>query len=448
MRVLHRSILVVMLAVPGAAAAIAAPEPPAAPFADWSNETLFDATTTRAELLEMARAAVTLEQFPLAEIYYREILLRLPNDVTAMWELAAMYRRTGRLEYARGLLTRAAALQPGRSDINVARREVEIDLFRVVQADVDSLMRQQRYSTALPRVAVLLSIDEENTAALANKARCLAALGQYDAALSTLKLAILRDPQDEYYRMRDAYTAELERRRIGNLEADARRLLASGSSAREQAAEVLQAILSQDPTNEWARNQFRALSEGRTPELPSDPPAPQQVVDAVRDVAPGFAALLNNHLALILGFLTLLLMFRSPLTRAIAARAHRPSQLAGDLACVGAADVLRAAHGAGLSGVLHFRSLDGNARVFLQDRDPVHCTGYGRQGNEALSHLIREVETGRFEHRPHRGNVKPTIDQPLAVILANGVSDPGVKPAGRVRKKSRMSELLDSNVDS
>jgi hypothetical protein len=115
---------------------------------------------------------------------------------------------------------------------------------------------------------------------------------------------------------------------------------------------------------------------------------------------------------------------------------------------VGAADVLRAAHGAGLSGVLHFRSLDGNARVFLQDGDPVHCTGYGRHGNEALSHLIREVETGRFEHRSHRGNVKPTIDQLLAVILANGVSDPGVKPAGRVRKKSRMSELLDSNVDS
>src|SRR5712675_3678306 len=81
-------------------------EPVKRAVAEWNREQLFDSTTTRAELLEMGRGAVELKHYPLAEIYFQEALLRNPTDVDAMCELAALYKRTNRLEYARGLLLR------------------------------------------------------------------------------------------------------------------------------------------------------------------------------------------------------------------------------------------------------------------------------------------------------------------------------------------------------
>src|SRR5688500_15827000 len=92
-------------------------ESAARPVAAWNREGLFDATTTRAELLEMGRAAAGLEDYPLAEIYFQEALIRNPTDVDAMVDLAALYKRTNRLEYARGLLIRAGALSPMRTGI-------------------------------------------------------------------------------------------------------------------------------------------------------------------------------------------------------------------------------------------------------------------------------------------------------------------------------------------
>jgi hypothetical protein len=417
----------------------------------WNNETLFDSTTTRGELLEMGRAAVTLERWGLAEIYYREILLRNPADVGAMWELAAMYRNTGRLEYARGLLTRAGALQPGRNEINEARREVERDLFAVVSAEVDSLMAGGRYESALPRIAILLSIDGENAPALAHKARCLQAIGQNDAALSNIQLAITKDPKDEFYRLRDEIARSMEQHRITELEESARRLLQSGDWVREEAADVLQALLAQDPSNEWAREQFRILSEGGrpTPPLPSDPPPPQQVVEAVRDVAPQFAVMLNRHLPLILGFLALLFLLRSPLPRTFAARVRRrPSMLSGDLSRIAVADVLRLVHGAALTGMVRFDTSRGIVKVFVSGGEPVHCTAFGLEGVDALERALNDVADGRFQFRRAVPMPSATIDYPLAVFLAEGVAAPGNQSEQPTRrKKSRMSELLENNFD-
>jgi hypothetical protein len=446
---LSRFILVSLLAL-AATATAAGGEQATYPGLDdeWNNEALFDSTTTRGELLEMGRAAVTLEQYALGEIYYREILLRNPADVTVMWELAAMYRRIGRLEYARGLLTRAGALQPGRNDINEARREVDRDLFAVVSVEVDSLMAAGKYESALPRLAVLLSIDGENATMLAYKARCLSAIGQNDAALSNIRLAIAREPRDEFYKMRDEIAQAVEQHRIDELEGSARRLLQSNDWVREEASDVLQALLAQDPSNEWAREQFRALSEGAAPPpLPSDPPAPRQVVDAVRDVAPDFAAVINNHLPLILAFFLALFVFRSPLGRALASHLKRPSVFSGDLSHIDVADVLRVTHGSALSGVIVLKTEDGGAKVYFDGGEPVHCTGFGLSGMEALTWIVREVHEGRFAYRTVRTMPEATIDQPLALVLADGVSSPGGKPERRARKKSRMSELLDTKAD-
>jgi Flp pilus assembly protein TadD len=150
---------------------------------EWNREGLFDSTTTRAELLEMGRAAVELKHFPLAEIYFQEALIRNPMDVDAMCELAALYKRTNRLEYARGLLMRAGSLSPMRAGIATMRETVERELFASLAHTVDSLMTATRYDEALPRISTLLAIDPTSTAALVSKAKCLSAIGQTDAAL-------------------------------------------------------------------------------------------------------------------------------------------------------------------------------------------------------------------------------------------------------------------------
>jgi hypothetical protein len=77
----------------------------------------------------------------------------------------------------------------------------------------------------------------------------------------------------------------------------------------------------------------------------------------------------------------------------------------------------------------------------------VHATGFGLEGMDALTWIVREVHAGSFAYRSVRSMPQATIDQPLALVLADGVSSPGGKPERRKRKKSRMSELLDSKVD-
>src|SRR5262249_40485529 len=138
----HHRVIVAALLVLGAAvgSALGGNEPVKKLVTEWNRENLFDSTTTRAELLEMGRSAVSLQHYPLAEIYFQEALLRNPTDVDAMCELAALYKRTNRLEYARGLLLRAGTLSPMRTGIADMLKSVDGALFASLSHTVDSLM--------------------------------------------------------------------------------------------------------------------------------------------------------------------------------------------------------------------------------------------------------------------------------------------------------------------
>lgn len=420
------------------------------PVSEWSNETLFDSTTTREELLDMGRSAVNLSHFSLAETYFQEALLRHPNDVDAMCELAHLYKRTGRLEYARGLLTRASTLAPMRLDIVANLRTVEAEFRTKLSGEVRSLLAASRYQEALPRIAVLLSITPDDVDVMADKARCLAELGQMDAALSTVDLALLKSPREDLHSLRAELSARMERERIAGMEASARRLIDSGDWVRGEASDVLQAILAQDPSNEWAREQFRALAGpgGAVPPKRVGVAWTDQFIKAIRDVAPGVASFFDRHLTAILTLIGAAILFASPLARALARRVRPASMFSGDLAQIHAADALRLAGASGMSGVLVFRTPEGRARVFLEDGEPLHSDGFGYEGAEALIWLVDNVEEGSFELRPARGSVDRTIDQPLTILLAGGAAASSeAELAKRRRSKSRMSELLETHVD-
>lgn len=418
---------------------------------EWNREQLFDSTTTRAELLEMGRGAVELKHYPVAEIYFQEALLRNPTDVDAMCELAALYKRTNRLEYARGLLLRAGTLSPMRTGIADMRKLVDAALFASLSHAVDSLMTSGHFDEALPRIATLLSIDPTSTPALVSKAKCLAATGQTDAALSSIDLAIARQPDEELHKLRAEIAGQVEHDRISDMESSARRLIESGDWVHGQAVDVLQAILAQDPSNEWAREQFRRLATPDSTESSAVSVPPSTAVSrAVHSVMPEVTGFLDRYLLAILAFFFAWAIFRSPLSRALARRLHEPSTLSGDVSHISIAAVLRTANDGGMTGILTVKSAEGRARVYLDRGDPVHCEAFGKKGREALVDLLREVEQGTFELVPRKKKVERTIEDSFQVILTQ--ADPtaagamGIATARRPRK-SKMAELLETSSE-
>jgi tetratricopeptide (TPR) repeat protein len=375
-----------------------------------------------------------------------------------MCELAALYHRTGRLEYARGLLMRAGSLVPERDDIPETRRRIEQELRTSLAHQADSLMAASQFASALPRLSLLLSIDPDNARFHAAKARCLAAIGESDAALSSIDLALAKDPREEYQRLREEISAQHEERQIAELESSAKRLLESKEWMRDEAADVLQAILAQDPSNEWAREQFRALSgQPVAPPPPATPPVPRQIFDAAREVIPGVARWLERHLTAIVILIAVVLVFRSPLARTLVKRAReRSSPLSGDLATIDVAEAMRLVNASALTGALVIHSPEGIARVYFDSGDPVHCEAFGREGLEAIAYLVKQVEEGTFAMKNGRIKDQRTIDQPLDLILAEGITtakerdDAAKRNLARRehgRKKSRMAELLETKSD-
>jgi len=214
---------------------------------------------------------------------------------------------------------------------------------------------------------------------------------------------------------------------------------------------VLQAILAQDPSNEWAREQFRRLAEKQAAEVvETTPPAPTTAISrTVESVMPSITQFLDRYLAAFLAFLLAWALFRSPLPRALARRLHEPSTLSGDVTHIDIAAVLRTANDMRMTGVLTVKSAHGKSRVYLDHGDPVHCEAFKLKGSEALIELLREVETGTFELVPGRKKkVKRTIEESFQEILTQAnpevASAIGVA-AARKPRKSRMSELLETN---
>jgi len=410
---------------------------------------MFDATTTRAELLEMGRSAAQLKHYPLAEIYFQEMLLRYSNDVEAMWELARLYKSTGRLEPARSMLKRAIVLAPSRFDIADMLSEIENNLRVAISREVDSLMTRGEYEAALPRIGVLQSIRAEDPDVLARRARCLVGLGQLQAALSTADLALQKKSRPDLHQLRASIQEKIETSRVDDLESSARRLLASGDWVDQEAMDVLQTILARDPGNQWAREQFRMLTVRHTPptEPVKEPSFGSNVTRVMREAAPDVGAFLDRHFGVIILLVTVLALVRSPLARSLAGRIHEPATFAGNLEQLDISEVLHLANVSALTGTLHIRTPDGKARVYMKDGEPHHCTAPDLTGLEALLWVITRVEQGAFELRTTRRDVERTIEQPLGLLLAGQTSATTEARAVRASKKSRMSELLETRSD-
>jgi tetratricopeptide (TPR) repeat protein len=425
--------------------------------AQTDDEPLFDATATTGELFALARDAFGLGHHALAEQYYEAILLRERANLQAMLELSNVYERTGKLEYARGLLIRATRIDPNYAAIE-RRREAVDDLLKISLTEVtDSLLARGACEVAMPKLSLHLSIEPNNPAVHYKRALCLFEMGRYDAALTDVEASITISPQEPYFLLRDRVIDGLRREEIKHLAARAATLARSDNPRnRDQALDLLGRILELDREHAWARNEFLRLSEPETAAPgPVRDEAPGVVVDAFRAV--GAAAVTmgrfaGRHARAFIGILALVLIFQSSLTRALVGRIGRASVLSGQLSRFSVAEVLTMLNAEPHTGVLQVRSTAGRGTVYFENGEPRHCVAGKQEGADALMALIANAHQGRFTFREGATSVERTIDTPLSLLLveqahkANGVVTRPGAPGVPSAKKSRMKELLDSKL--
>ena len=424
----------------------------------------FDTTASADELLESAREMFLADNYPLAEMLYKAALIREPNHLSAMLELAIIYEATNKLQYARGLLTRALILKPYDEEIITRNNEVARRLSTTLKADVDSLLARQAYAEALPKLSVLLTTQPENAELHFHKAQCHLALYDADGAFSEIEKAILLRKNDRYFAFRTQTLTIKKNREIAELTREARTLMISGTpDDRNQVLALISRILAYDPDHVWARRQFLMLTEGGgqpgTPAAGEDEPGRfAGFVGAasarVSGLAMGILGTLNRHLNVLLLAFAVLIIFGSPLTYMIV-RGFEPHQsLSGRLSQFSIRDVLSMVNLQGRTGVLRVYADSAKGRVYFNSGEIQHCTCDNLKGMDALKKIIDTAADGHFVFTKPPRSVPTTIETPLSLVLLDlaerekktGTKLPQSSSAVRQKKKSKMKALLESKV--
>ena len=429
----------------------------------------------RSAALERAREAFSQGRLDEAEHLYQQTLISDRANVDAMLELANVYERRGKLEYARGLLKRARSLRP--HDDAVARRlsAVERLLVHVLEEEADSLMADRRYAEAAPKLSMLLSVRPRDADLHFKKALCYLRSGRPDAALSDIDRAISIDRQERYEHLRseilDAIQVQETRERV----ARAQRLMNTNKlGAREEALRLIRGVLADDPGNEWARSALADLSASAPPPAPrtgtdstfAGPGPIERAATGIRDAARAVSRRIARHIWVLAGILMAVVVFRSPLTRWMLRSFARTPVLGGHLDHFGLGEVLTMINSSPRPGVLHVKGPSCRGRIYFEAGEPCHCVAGKRAGEDALFYLLAHASSGRFAFTDGVVSARRTIESPLSLLLveqARATATPssgksqkrGVTPSAERRNarsakgesRSRMRELLESRSD-
>lgn len=411
-------------------------------------------------LLETARDAAARGDDEAAVAAYEEILRRDRTSLEAMLELSTVYQRSGRLEYARGLLIRATRIDPEYPGIRERREAIEKRLVAALTAEVDSLISRGDYEAAIPRLSLHNTIDPGNADVHYKRALCLFEMGRYDAALSDIDVAIAASAQEPHFVLRDRITGEMKRGEIRRMAAQARTLVDSTDPYdRERALELLARILDVEPGHAWATAQFARLSAaaaateqgGGGADTTGTTAIGSTAISLARDAAGALAParrFAGRHLTALVALVIVWIVFRSPLTRALTRALSRRPVLAGDLSRFPVTEVLTMLNAGPHTGVLRVRGRSCAGTVYFENGEPCHCSAGGMEGEDALLALAGTKQRGTCEFFAGSATSTRTIDTPLSILLVDRAHRAGAAPAAAAPGKSRMKELLESRSRS
>ncbi|UCG52505.1 MAG: DUF4388 domain-containing protein [Candidatus Latescibacterota bacterium] len=430
-----------------------------------STEVEFDSTTTVAELLTSAREMFLADNYVLAEMLYKSVLIRESNHLSAMLELAVVYEAMGKLQYAKGLLTRASILKPYDQEIIDRNNEIARKLSKTLEAEVDSLLAIHAYRSALPKLSVLLTTQPENADLHFKKAQSHLKLKDPQGALDEIDRALRLRRDQQFFDLRTRALALKRDREINTLAQEVRRLTATGHDEdKERALRLVSQILELDPDHEWATRHFLILTAGdkTTGRLEAKQSRWTRIGASLGNVARVVAGkttpvfqVMNRHLDVLLYALIVIVIFASPLTFMIV-RGFTPRQsLSGRLNQFNIQEILTVIHTQNRTGVLKISSKSAKGRIFFSSGEVYHCTSGSLDGRTALRHLIDTATDGYFVFTKSPRSFRRTIDAPLSLILmdlperseSNVANVPPEKQTiPKKKKQSRMKELLKNKV--
>jgi len=425
----------------------------------------FDPSITVTELFDKAREAFGLDKFDLAEAFYQEILIRDRSNVQAMLELSNVYERGGKLEYARGLLSRSANLDPSNEVIAKRLASVESMLIAVLSEEVESLIASDQCELAIPKLSVHLGIEPNNAELYYKRSLCYARLGQPDAALSSIDKALHLDQQEKYYKLRSDILEDLKAAESRVMLAEAKKLIQSDDPEnRRRALEVLGEILQSDPENSWARSEFVRLGQLEDGSADADTSGAgesgfraklESTASFLSTTVVGAANLVRRHLSAALILIAVVIVFRSPLTRLIVKALSPHAYLTGSFPRFTLTEILVMLNAESHTGVLHVKGETCRGKIYVENGEPCHCSVGRLEGAGALHHLLGNTTAGHFEFSGGSIPLSRTIDTPLTVVLVEHAAGgprrakkrAKERKARKKKSKSRMKELLESKSD-
>lgn len=416
----------------------------------------FDRNASVDQLLESAREMFISDNYALSEMLYKSVLIREPNNLSAMLELAVIYEAQGKLQYARGLLTRALIISPHDDDIIERNNRVVRTLAKSVEDEVNDLMRRKAYELALPKLSVLLTTRPENAELHYKKATCHLELGHPEAAIAEIEKALRLEREDPRFSdLKDRAEEAIAQRDIDKLMLQARAALRRDTRKGEgDALELIGQILELDPDHGWANAQFMNLTEKRGGTTKSAlrrrfEGIGTPVIEAFQPVGAWFVDLsagFREDVEMLMFVLLALLLLNSPFTHMLV-RGFSPRQsLSGRLRDFSIKEVLSLINTHHLTGALRIKTGKRKGYIYFKKGEIYHCRSGRMIGREALQRLIRSSLGGYFVFKEGRRVSDATVETPLSLILLELPERKDENTAKNVLKKqTRIRSLLGSD---
>lgn len=413
----------------------------------------FDPNASTEQLLESAREMFISDSYRLSEMLYKSVLIRDPNNLSAMLELAVIYEAEGQLQYARGLLSRALILSPHDPDIIDRNNRVAQALSKTIENEVNDLMRSRAWEQALPKLSLLLNTRPENADLHYKKATCHFELGHPEAAIAEIDKALnLKRDDDRYRELKARAENIITHREIDKLTLRVKAALQRKTQKGEDdALQMLGRILELDPDNGWATAQFMTLTDARREKTKS--PMRRRFENIGTPVAQAFRPVFQRLIELsntfeqdveiLLFVLLALLVFNSPFTHMLV-RGFSPRQsLSGHLREFSIKEILSLINTHYRTGALMIKAGKRKGYIYFSKGEIYHCRSGRMEGREALQSLIRGSLSGYFVFKEGAKVSDATVETPLSLILLELPERKDQLTAkSMLKKQSRMRALL------
>ncbi|OQX85601.1 MAG: hypothetical protein B6D63_01905 [Candidatus Latescibacteria bacterium 4484_7] len=358
-----------------------------------------------------------------AESLLKESLNIDPSFTSSIWQLAQIYERQGKLEFARELMLRGLKIEPNATWAKEKLSQIEKSLSDKLIDEIQNYMAEGQYEKAIPKLSLYKSMIPDDPLPYTLLGRCHLALGHLDSARGFLLTSLRLNPSDTRVgSLLDIVDEKIKRSSLDSMVERAKKLLADYEpSSADEARKVLDEILAKDPQNAWAKEKLADLDLviAKRKKDESSAKKKEEMANRSRAIVSKsknafLAALrgLSGHLtAIILGLTAVLLFF--DLKKKVSQKKY---PLQGSLSLIPILDIVSLVNSNLKTGRMIITTNRIKGEIFFEKGEIVHARWKGYDGKKAFQKLM-ELKNGSYYFLNHLPKIKHTISEPLSVLL-------------------------------